>query len=190
MSDLYNYSNADSFANDIIDDSLDAMRDLEEAQGEQTIQGSFPVSPVGFTNEKRHFIFGPIKFIKRFGSIPYPSFGTYNPPVADTETEISTVSVAGAPTNYLPWVVQPYVYQWRWENGEVDGLMVGLYAITVPTPSTPGITVSWKMVGQASRYSNPGDQEAWTESYNYNEASYLEDGGGYDEVETEGEIGE
>jgi hypothetical protein len=193
MSEQYNYDNSSDYGNEIVDTTLDAIRDLEDLDQDQTLRGTIVFNPSGFqvldkpqwqsrafierreqvvTQERRFMVLGPYLFAKKFAVPPEITFGEK----ADFIAGVQEASVpVGIPVTYVPFTCQAQIFRWNFANGEVDGFYLGLYALTSPPKGATSHTISWIASGQASRYADQGIAESWSESYDYNEPDYIED---------------
>lgn len=186
------YEDQQDFAEGIIDSTLDTLRDQGDNAQKETLKGSVTFSSTSFTKKNlslevdlasvprymqdiiaaqlqynRHLVLGPISFQTQFSTPPVIAFGQVGPSLPDGAQGI------GIATPYLPFLVQPYVFRYDFTNGQVAGFYVGLYALTQPPTSPTEHQLSWIAVGEASRYGPVQESEAWTESYDQNEADFL-----------------
>lgn len=189
------------FANAVVDTTLDTLRDQEDQQGVEDASGSIPFNPQIFgrienptwiqaregmsrdmfektsgelkTMERRHIVLGPYEFNKKFDAPPTVTFGQSPDRVASSgellQQQLATMG------DYIPLLVQPYVYQFKWTNGAVDGFYVGLYAITSPPKDSVSHIVYWRATGSASRYNEQNTAEAWSEPSAPDSTDFLED---------------
>lgn len=158
----------------IIDDTLSTLRDQQDDMQQQDFVGDYKFNPQMFNVSGRvNYVAGPVLFEAPFRSAPNITFGQ-RPSFVD-QASINTVS------SIAPFIVEPYVFQWHSVGGEVAGFYLGLYAKTTAPDRVMEHTVSWRAFGPASRYKNQTTTEAWTESYDLNSPSFLE------EQPTEGE---
>lgn len=150
----------------LIIDILDILRQQIDSKREVSLNGEIDVNPEYFATGK-HLVIGPLDFGTSFESPPFLSFVQYGPSV-DTDVRIQTSA-----TNYTPFLVQPYVYGWKWENGAVDGFYIGMYALTDPKELPANNKLAWRAIGRASRYLSPIGQEIWATEDSSFRPSYL-----------------
>lgn len=166
------YENWDDERSDIIDDTLDEIRDQRDDAQENDLSGKVELNPQAFAFAK-NMVLGPILFETAFTEAPVITFGQQQGGV--NQEDIPATSVA---TNYYPFVAMPYVYKLNMERGTVDGFYLGVYAILPPPSGVSSHIISWRAAGKASVYKDERTEEAWMEEYDQNEAEYLyEDAG-------------
>lgn len=184
------FTDSGQFADNVIDQTLDQLRDHEDQEQKQTLEGEITFNPAVFGvdpqnayikrafleqnvgGEKRFLVLGPYKFTRRYAGRPRMAFGSVQQEIRD----LNTVGiVVGQPSNYLPFVVNGDVFSYTYANGEVDGFYVGLYAVTRPPNGVLNHTVSWIAVGKASRYDNTQQEQSWADNWDHNDADYLTD---------------
>lgn len=68
----------------------------------------------------------------------------------------------------------PYIYDLTYDTGTVDGLYIGLYALTEPRDARQH-EIQWSATGQGTRYKSEGIAEGWTSPVDYNEPTFLVD---------------
>lgn len=164
----FDYSNWEQEREFLIDDILTLLREQEDSTQQARISGEFQISPSTF-KEGNHVIHGPVGFGKPFKQAPTITFGQRSDIVA-SDTRPTNVG-----SNYTPFLVQPYVYNWQLEAGVVEGFYVGLYAISVPSTLPVSHVVSWNAAGESTRYNDENITESWTDSYDYLDIGYLTD---------------
>lgn len=184
-----------NFAKEVVDATLDTLRDQEDQVGQQIVQGKTTINPQVFQpidndvilkklfDTPRHLIdqaladlkqtqqttltVGPITLEKKFQVLPEPFFGQMSSGLQPSQVNIVSQEV--------PFLVQPFIREWIWSNGMVDGFYLGLYALTRPPIGLTTHYISWMMIGQASRYSDQAVSESWTQSYDYEDSGFLTD---------------
>lgn len=187
------FTNSTEFANTIIQRTLQTIRDQKDDAQEQQFRGTITFNPAvfetsvpeqlrfakrkaiekRFPTERNFLVLGPYKFERRFTGEPQLLWGQQSSQIKDGTLPNPRVGIA---TSYDPFLVIPTRWQFTYVNGEVDGFYVGLYAVTRPPRGVTTHTVDWFAAGKASRYSEQGQKEGWTNSYDYNEAAFLERG--------------
>lgn len=158
--------NWDDERDGVIDDTLDALRDQRDDSQENHLYGTQEFNPQAFTQGK-HLVVGPVTFETAFDTQPSIRFGQTQSGVNQQD-----VPAASSATNYEPFLVEPYVYQWVQDRGTVAGFYIGLYSIGGPPVSNKHV-VSWAADGKASVYRDEQTDESWTQPYDYNDADYL-----------------
>lgn len=166
--------NGDDFANAVIDSTLDALKSQEDDSQDANYHGKADILVGVFGPDVTSFVQGPIHFPNTFNSPPHMSFGQMPDMVSGTPAVTGTTALS-----YTPLLFEPYVFQWSFTNGQVDGFYLGLYAKTDIPAGVIHHTIFWKATGKASQYQDT-TSEAWTEAYDYNDAEYL-----VDDVDTE-----
>lgn len=157
---------------EVIDDTLDQIRDQRDEAQENDLRGKQEINPHLFTTGN-HMVVGPILFETAFTDAPNITFGEQQTGV--NQADVPATSTA---TNYSPFLVHPYVYQLKMDRGIVDGFYLGLYAITTPIPGVFTHIISWRAAGKASVYKDERTEESWMEDYDQNDTDYLvEDAG-------------
>lgn len=191
------YDGQIDFAQGIIENTLDTIRDQEEAKQNLALRGvaDFSTSvfkapelldfsqsdeyyrrdlPRRFWQQSgewvkgRHWIWGTVNFVAGFRGLPQVTFGQ-----EAVRTDVANQTQVGL--DYMPFLVQPYVYSWSTTNDLVGGFVLGLYALTVPPEIPQRHRIFWQASGTASRYRDVEADEAWSEEYDHNDAVYLED---------------
>lgn len=191
---MTDYTNSQEFADQVTDNTLKTLRDQEDDKQEQSLTGVYTVNPQIFDpldksidlaqriqqqyylNQhlsdanlaKRNLVVGPIKFESKFQGPPVATFG--QAPQQGLETQTPLVA-----NKYTPFLVSPYIHSWVWNNGEVDGFYLGLYALTSPIPGIYTHIITWHCVGKASRYHEQDTEESWDMGYDQNDAGFLEE---------------
>lgn len=180
---------ADTYADDIVDNTLDALRQQEDDKQTLILEGREEFQTYAFgqlsrskaavdavnaqylldANDERHLIVGPITFSTSFASTPAITYGQ------TAFLQSSQVVESNRATHYTPFLCMPYTYKLRYTNGQVDGFWIGLYALTPPPAQSSLQTVEWIAKGFATRYREVQSDESWTENYDQNDASYLDD---------------
>lgn len=166
----------------IINQVLDILRTQSDSEGMTELTGSVPVDPAKFTSGNalsdatqaavvsyNNVVIGPIVFQTSYDSPPQMQFTQYGDQVDSDIRQAPTAS------NYTPFLVQPYVYGWDWEDGGIAGFYLGLYAITDPRVAPQSHQLVWTSKGPASRYLSPTTTEAWTQDYSYDPDYLTED---------------
>lgn len=178
----------EDFASDLVDSTMDVLRDQDDAQQIEELTGIVTFNPSVFQPEQpdgveprrfvnfregdnRFLVLGPYRFDRRFAKPPTLVFGEIEEALTNTG---DNPIVVGIPTAYIPFRVDADPYQWVYANGEVDGFYVGLYALTVPPLGLISHSVTYYARGDASRYTVSDSSESWTQSYDMNTADYLE----------------
>lgn len=171
----------------IIDQTLDTLASQADAQQVQQLNNSFTFNPSVFqpaqpenatprqfqdfrSGDPRFLVLGPYRFDRRFAKPPQMIFGQMGTVLNNAG---DSPIVIGIPNTYVPFLVDANPYQWVYANGEVDGFYVELYALTVPPLGLVEHTLNWIAIGQASRYTTSDSDQAWTDSYDYNQADYM-----------------
>lgn len=173
-------------ADSVINTTLNTLADQQDDSQEQILSGVIKTSPQAFyfgapssprhlevssdTNTRQHVVVGPIKFTTRFRVPPAITFGE----AANSLTELVQQPIQVG-TNYVPFIVHSYVYNFDYVNGEVDGFYIGMYALTAPPAGLAIHTVSWIASGLGSRYNQQDSVDSWSMAYDQNEAGFLTD---------------
>lgn len=163
--------NEQEFANDIIDSTLEELRDQRDEGQDQDLQGTFEISPAVFSYNK-NVIVGPIMFEQPFDSRPNIQFSQ--------SLESSMNDLIQENQTFEPFLVIPYVYKFSLTGAAVDGFWLGLYAVSQPQTYPSKHFVDWRAIGPSSYYkTDQGSEESWDSSYDENESDYLVDDSAY-----------
>lgn len=169
---MADYENQAEYADNIVDSTLEAIRDTRDDKQQISFKGTIVISPSLFNSDKKHLVQGPYSFESPFTTVPNMTFGQYSPAL---RAELQNATII---SDYTPFLLQPYVYSWRYTNGVVDGFYIGLYAISIPTDGlTSSHNVFWRVEGEGTPYPDERTTESWTESYDYNDSTFLVDDG-------------
>lgn len=170
--DNNDYTNWDYERNKVIDEVLRILREQEDLAQNFIQSGDIQFNPQVFSGGFKHLTVGPIGFGTSYASPPQMFFG-------QKPNLVRTDFVTGQVTGYTPYLVNPYVYDYSWTTGAVDGFYLGLYAPEDQTvdPTLTLTSVSWLALGNATRYRKERTQEAWTSPNDFNEPDYLVDNG-------------
>lgn len=153
--------------NMIVNAVLNILRGQRDDKQLQRLSGNWQLNPQIFASDK-HYIAGPIEFTSPYQTTPKVTFGQ----IAQQDVQnIATQQLVA--TGYTPLIVQPYVYGFVQGAGVISAFYMGLYALTSPPPANNKYTICWMSEGKGSPYSQQRIDEAWTSSYNQNEANYL-----------------
>lgn len=163
---MADYDDQTEFADSIIDNTLDTLRDQRDDQQELAFSGVYIINPQAFKTNTT-LVIGPISFGGSFTSPPNVYFSQHS---AAYEPE----NILGS-SNIQPFLVSPYVAGYKHTNGVVDGFYVGLYATSVPDNPITLHTILWKAEGYGSAYLDESTEESWTDAYDFNESDYLMD---------------
>ena len=171
--DDFYYANQNQFANEIIDATLEELREQRDEAQQATFSGSIVFDAREFAT-KTTIVQGPIMFDSPFHSKPSLTFGQG----LDTEPVVLD--------SFVPVLVQPFRLKWEINGGAFAGFYVGLYALTKPPALPARHFIDWQATGEASPYrDDEGTEESWESTYNENEAAYLEGESADYEVQSE-----
>lgn len=158
----------DDARDDVIDDTLETLRDQRDEAQENHLYGTIDFNPQAFINGS-HLVIGPITFETAFSTIPSISLDQQQGGINQLD-----IPAGPAATNYRPFLVEPYIYSWVMDRGTFAGFYIGLYRDNDSYPVTATKhTIHWTVSGKASAYKDERSEESWTETYDHNEPEYL-----------------
>lgn len=133
---------------------LKELRTQKDQQQLTTISKTYSFNPTILSSSEDH-TFGPFIFETAFQGIPKIAFG-------------QTLQYA----DYV-FAVVPYVKEWLFNRGAVEGFNLGMYALLTVPESINRHTVSWIVQGKASHYKGDYITESWTSPYDLADPTHL-----------------
>lgn len=153
----------------VVDEILTILRGQRDDRQKVEVDGQFTFVPAdefsqGEGSSLSHKVFGPIDLTTQFNTAPNITFGQ----------GVQRLGGAAASTT-SPFLVQPYLFSWKFTGAKVIGFWIGLQALSKVPLTKTGHVIYWQARGKGSAYKRERLEESWTSAYNLNNIDFLID---------------